>query len=292
VPNEEKGHGVERLHPGCAGEPQPVMRLVPGVRLATAMPPRDADCAVPEETAIAFCYNGFPHAVTMATPADLEDLAVGFSMTEAITRAANDIRQIAIRATADGIALDIAIAAASFERFLRQRRQRSMSGRTSCGLCGVEDFADVHQPVRRVAAGLPLAPEAVRRALNSLRDFQPLARETGATHAAAWAACNGEIRLVREDVGRHNALDKLIGACLRKHVDLSAGFCVVTSRCSFEMVQKAVAAGMPALVAISAPTALAVRLAEQSGLCLIALARSDNQIIYSGANRVLAEEPA
>jgi FdhD protein len=121
-----------------------------------------------------------------------------------------------------------------------------------------------------------------------LRDFQPLGRETGATHAAAWAGHDGEIALVREDVGRHNALDKLIGACLRKQLDFGAGFCLVTSRCSFEMAQKAIAVGIPALIAISAPTALAIGIAEKAGLTLVALARRDSQTIYSGARRIVA----
>lgn len=265
------------------------MRLVEGIRLRGAQLPLHGDCVVPEEIPVAFRYNGLPHAVMMATPADLEDLALGFSVTEGIATAAGEVGDLKISATANGICLDIALAPPSFQRFLRRRRQRSLPAHTSCSLCGVEDLADVCQPARRVPDGPPLTDKAVRRALAALRDFQPLGRETGATHAAAWAAPDGEIALVREDVGRHNALDKLIGACLRKQLGFSAGFCLVTSRCSFEMAQKAIAAGIPALVAISAPTGLAVRIAKEAGLTLVALARGDSQTIYSGARYILAE---
>jgi FdhD protein len=265
------------------------MRLVQGVRLRGARPPLHADWAVPEEIPVAFRYNGFPHAVMMATPADLEDFALGFSITEGIAVAAAEVVDLKITATADEISLDIALASPTFHGFLRRRRQRALSTHTSCGLCGVEELGDVCQPARRVPEGPPLTDKAVQRALAAVRDFQPLGRETGATHAAAWAAPDGEITLVREDVGRHNALDKLIGACLRKQLDFSAGFCLVTSRCSFEMAQKAIAVGIPALIAISAPTALAIRIAKEAGLTLVALARGDSRTIYNAAGRIVAE---
>src|SRR5215216_4141763 len=161
------------------------MRLVSGLRLSGAGASATTDCAVAEEAAVAFSYNGFPHAVMMVTPADLEDLAVGFSVTEGIVGEAGDISGIEIWQKEEGVALDIALVGARFEQFLARRRRRALRGHTSCGLCGVEDLADLRQDTHPVAAGAPIAVEAVRRALASLRDFQPLGRDTGAMHAAA-----------------------------------------------------------------------------------------------------------
>lgn len=284
--------GVNRVATCLGSSAAPVARLVAGVRLGDGRAAVVTDCTVAEETAVSFSYNGFAHAVMMATPADLEDFAVGFSITEGIARNASDLSGIALRPKTDGIALDIALTRAAFQEYLKRRRQRSLRGNTSCGLCGVESLADLRQEAPPLPPGAPITAAAVRSALAALRGFQPLGRDTGATHAAAWATPTGEMILVREDVGRHNALDKLIGACARKGIDLGHGFCVVTSRCSFEMAQKAIAAGMPALVAISAPTALAIETAEAAGLTLIALARSDTQIVYNGPARVIAEAAA
>ncbi|MEJ0092042.1 MAG: formate dehydrogenase accessory sulfurtransferase FdhD [Methylocella sp.] len=252
-----------------------------------------AACDTAEETPIAFSYGGIAHAVMMATPADLHDFAVGFSVSEGIASGVADIGCIEIRASGDGFELNITLAPDAFRAFLSRRRVRSLRGYTSCGLCGVEDMADVERQnaeADRVTLGDggsgKIELEAVRAALSALRDFQPLSRQTHAAHAAAWATSQGSIALVREDVGRHSALDKLIGACLRANIDMAAGFCVVTSRCSFEMVQKAVAARMPVLVAVSAPTALAVRRAEAAGLTLIARANANGQIIYAGPDRI------
>jgi FdhD protein len=167
---------------------------------------------------------------------------------------------------------------------------RQLRGHTSCGICGVEEIAQVAQgaqamPSLRNATAPPRLDAApIRRALAELRDYQPLSRVTRCAHAAAWSDPHGRLVLVREDVGRHNALDKLIGGCLHDAVDTSDGFCLVTSRCSFEMVQKAVAARMSALVAISAPTALAVRTARQAGLTLAALDRGGEPVVYSGSD--------
>jgi FdhD protein len=241
---------------------------------------------VVEEVPVGVTYGGIPHAVMMATPADLDDFAVGFSLTEGIITAASDVRQIAARETSDGVELDIELVPERFHGFLSRRRTRNLRGHTSCGLCGVEDIADARAETPRAAAGRPFTQAAVGRALAALPTQQELHRITHAAHAAAWASIGGDILLVREDVGRHNALDKLIGAALRQQTDLAAGFCLITSRCSYEMVQKALMASMPAIVAISAPTGLAVRTAEAAGLTLVALARSDGQNVYAVPDRI------
>jgi FdhD protein len=225
-----------------------------------------------EEVPIGFRYGGIAYAVMMATPEHVEDFALGFSLTERIITAPADITGIAVQAAEEGLSVDITLGADAMRRFLRGRRVRQVRGHTSCGLCGVEDLADVRHVAQRVRAGGAVSAGAVAHAVESLRAFQTLSRATHGAHAAAWVAPDGAIRTVREDVGRHNALDKLIGARLRHDDAAGDGFCLVTSRCSFEMVQKAVAAGYPALVAMSAPTALAVRTAEATGLALYASA--------------------
>lgn len=241
---------------------------------------------VAEEVPIALRYNGLPHAVMMGTPADLEDFALGFTVTEGLARDTADVRGIEVSASGDAIAIDLRLAPTALRAFLARRRTRSLAGRTSCGLCGIEEVTDLRRDAQQVRTGTRLSVVAVRRALAALTELQHLHRRTGAAHAAAWARPDGTIVAAREDVGRHNALDKLIGHCLRAEVDLGAGFCLVTSRCSFEMVQKAVVVGMPTLVAISAPTALAIRTAEAAGLTLVALARADGQTVYAGPHRI------
>jgi FdhD protein len=222
-----------------------------------------------EEVPVGFSYGGMAYAVMMATPEDLEDFALGFSITEGIAGSAADLRDLSVRHGADGIAIDIALTPARFQAFLGRERSRSLRAHTSCGVCGVRDLGDVPGSGEPVAPGTAPDIATIRRAVGDLRARQPLAARTHATHAAAWANPAGRLLDVREDVGRHNALDKLIGAFLRAGHDPAAGFCLVTSRCSFEMVQKSVAAGFSVLVAISAPTALAVRTAEAAGLTLV-----------------------
>jgi FdhD protein len=219
---------------------------------------------------VGFRYGGLPYAVMMATPEDLEDFALGFTLTEGIAGEAGDIRHIRVGPAEGGVEIDIALTPPRFQAFLARERARSLAGHTSCGICGVRDLGALPGCGASLVPGPPPAADAVRRALAGLRARQPLAARTHATHAAAWADASGDLSDVREDVGRHNALDKLIGAMLRAGRDPRAGFGVVTSRCSFEMVQKAAAARFAALVAISAPTALAVRKAGEAGLTLIA----------------------
>jgi FdhD protein len=237
---------------------------------------------VAEETPVGFVYNGFPYAVMMATPGDLEDFALGFSLTERIIERPSDIRRVSVRRTLEGIELTIDLGSQALTGFLRRRRLRSLRGHTSCGICGIEELDQVSRapPPLPAKSSTPLGVEPIRRALLALRDYQPLSRMTHCAHAAAWAGADGTLTLVREDIGRHNALDKLIGACVTAAVNTLAGFCLVTSRCSFEMVQKAVAARMPALVAISAPTALAIRTAHEAGLLLVVLDRDGQPVVY------------
>jgi FdhD protein len=247
--------------------------------LGVANKGRSLDCV--EEEAVAFRYNGFPHGVMMATPADLEDFAVGFSLAEGVIGAGSDIDAISIEGSAEGIAVDISLRGESLRRYLAGRRVRQLRGHTSCGLCGVEDLQHVRHPPSRVHAARLPQESAISHAFDRLREWQPLSRLTRGAHAAAWVDFDGAIQIVREDVGRHNALDKLIGAGLRGAFSRTTGFCLVTSRCSFEMVQKAVAAGFPVIVSASAPTALAIRTAKAAGLALCALSRERAPLIFT-----------
>lgn len=236
-----------------------------------------------EEVPIAFVFNGVSHAVMMATPVDLEDFAVGFALTEGIVAARAEIYGVEIETVADGMEVRCEIAAARFAR-LKERR-RTLAGRTGCGLCGVDSLREaVRKPDLPQAGGetgpQSFAPAAIRRAIDALHSFQPLHAATGAAHAAAWADRSGAIVLVREDVGRHNALDKLVGAAVRAQIPPAAGFAVVTSRASYELVQKTAVFGARCLVAVSAPTALAARCARESGITLVGFARAGRLSYY------------
>ncbi|MFC4278721.1 formate dehydrogenase accessory sulfurtransferase FdhD [Achromobacter aloeverae] len=262
--------------------PSQVLR-VRGGRLAPA--PQTDQLA--EETPIALEYNGISHATMLATPADLEDFALGFSLTEGIVGSAHDVRGIEWRAECDGIVVQVEISSACAAR-LKERR-RAMSGRTGCGLCGVETLPEVVRdltPVPRAHA-LPLA--SALAAMQALRGRQPMHAATGATHAAGWADADGALQLVREDVGRHNALDKLIGALARADIGparRAGSLVVVSSRASFEMVQKTAAAGVGMLAAVSAPTALAQRLAQRLGVGLMGFMRGDDATLYACPERI------
>jgi len=240
---------------------------------------------VAQETPIALEYNGISHATVLATPADIEDLALGFSLTEGIIRHANDLYDLQIEQTMQGHIVHLTIASACMVQ-LKQRR-RTLAGRTGCGLCGLESLDSVVQPLSPVAAPpQKIAPQSIMQAMRDLRERQPLHQKTGATHAAAWADFSGVLHHVREDVGRHNALDKLIGALMRnpsQPPSVKDGFALLSSRASFEMVQKAAAAGIPAIVAVSAPTHYAIQTAHQLGVLLIAFARPQGFTAYAHA---------
>ncbi len=247
-----------------------------------AVVPRDA--AIAAEVPVALAFNGLSHVVMMSTPCDLTDFAIGFSISEGILAGANELLDLEVQEGKTGIRVSMTITPERFAQL--HKRRRNMTGRTGCGLCGVDDLTQVARPLPRVGRGVNVNIGAIHQALDALPAWQSANQETGAVHAAAWASPAGEIALAREDVGRHNALDKLIGAMSRGHIDPEAGFTVITSRCSFEMVQKAATIGIPILVAISAPTTMALRIAEQTGITLVALARSDSVTVYANPGRI------
>ncbi|HLH51142.1 MAG TPA: formate dehydrogenase accessory sulfurtransferase FdhD [Roseiarcus sp.] len=230
------------------------------------------------ETPINIRFGGIGFAVMMATPEDLEDFAYGFSFTEGIIGCAEDIRAVEISRLEGGLKLDIALSGERMTAHLA--RGRALSGRTGCGLCGIDDLANLPRPPR-VAERAPIAPGAIKKALQALDSAQRLNAATHAAHGAAWCGRDGALVVLREDVGRHNALDKAIGALLRQGVSPDDGFFVITSRCSFEMVAKAAAFGASTLVAISAPTSLALERAASCGVTLIALARADHATVFA-----------
>lgn len=242
---------------------------------------------VPDETPIGISYNERPHAVLMATPQDLEDLAVGFTVTEQIADV-SDIIDVTVEERDEGVAVNVMLKPMA-EQSAALARKRSLEGRSSCGLCGVTKLTDAMRALRTVGGGLSIGHDAIQAALKALDGAQTLGRSTRATHAAAWADPRGRLLLAREDVGRHCALDKLIGAALAEGLDPAEAFILVTSRCSYEMVEKTAMAGVAVLVAISAPTALAIRKAEEAGLTLVALARLDGHMVFTHPERIVDE---
>ena len=228
---------------------------------------------LPEEVPVAIMHNSVSTAVMMATPADLADFGVGFSLSEGFVTGAAAIRNVVALTVENGFCVDIAVD----ESGLRPRSLRALEGRTGCGLCGVEDIADVVKPINAIKPAFALDPSAVQKAFADLPALQPMNRVNHSVHAAAWVTPEGGIRLVREDIGRHNALDKLLGAVTRQGLDKGAGFVAMTSRCSFELVQKCAQLGIAHLVTISAPTGLALSLAQQAGITLAA--RSPDGIV-------------
>ncbi|MBB3219472.1 formate dehydrogenase accessory sulfurtransferase FdhD [Pseudoduganella umbonata] len=265
-------------------EPPPAMerRAVLRVQQGKAAPAEDA---LADEVPVALVYNGISHAVMMATPADLEDFALGFSLTEALIDHPGECYGIEVEAGPAGVAVQLEIASRAFVA-LKERR-RSLAGRTGCGLCGVDSLDQVYRTLPPRTGKAILTGAAVRAALAALPERQALNQLTGATHAAAWCDLAGRIAAVREDVGRHNALDKVAGALARDPgLRMDDGFVLVTSRVSVEMVQKAAMAGAAGIVGVSAPTAAAVRMAAGAGLVLLAFARGDRFTCYAGQEQV------
>ena len=233
--------------------------------------------AIAVEMPIALEYNGIGYAVMMATPADLDDFATGFSLSERLIDTAADIIDIDAHETPQGVLLRVTLIDDRLPRVMERVRHRVSE--SSCGLCGIENLESALRPLPAVTATSTATETAIFRALDSLRDHQPLNRETGAVHAAAFCSAEGDVQIAREDVGRHNAFDKLIGAMARGRHDWNGGFALLSSRCSFELVEKAVLADCPLLVTVSAPTSLAVSRAAEAGLRLIVLARPDALLI-------------
>ena len=236
------------------------------------------------ESPISLEFNGISHAVMLATPADLESFALGFALSEGIVDQRHDFRGAEIETSEAGITVKCEISSASFMR-LKERR-RNLAGRTGCGLCGVESLSQVLKPLPSIRNAPSISIPAIHAALQSLSMTQPLANLTGGMHAAAWSDRDGQIQDLCEDVGRHNALDKLIGKMAGKALGFQDGFLLITSRASVEMVQKAAMMGISALVAISAPTSLAVETAKALGMTLIAFARGNDFVAYSHADRI------
>lgn len=241
---------------------------------------------VAEEVPVAMIYNGISHAVMLATPENLEDFAIGFSLSEGIVHSAKEVYGIEVTSIEAGIEISMTIAS---ERFLAlKERRRNLVGRTGCGICGTERLEDAVRHAPKVRSGVTVYPETLHEAFDELRGYQRLHALTGAVHAAAWADRDGKVALVREDIGRHNALDKLIGVMARSGLNFDTGFVVFTSRASSEMVQKSATVGITLIAAISAPTGLAIRLAEESGVTLVGFARQLSHTVYTNPERILA----
>ena len=262
--------------------PEPVIRVSRTMWRASGG--AEGERAIPEETAIAFTYNTASYAVMMATPKDLEDFAIGFSLTEGIISSIEAIEGIDIVEEDMGIELRLWLKAPHAAEFLGRRRK--MAGPTGCGLCGVETLIEAMRPPTEVGEGRIYSPAEVMAAVESLFPLQVLNHETRAVHAAGFWHPERGLVAVREDVGRHNALDKLAGALARDGATARSGLVVLTSRVSVEMVQKSAAIGAPVIIAVSAPTALAVRMAEACGMTLAAIARKDGFEVFTHPRRI------
>jgi FdhD protein len=239
---------------------------------------------VAEEVPVALIYHNVPHVVMLATPANFEDYAVGFTLSEGLVARPDEIREVDVTVGAEAVDVRITVAWERFTELLHRRR--NLTGRTGCGLCGAQTAEGAIREVAKVGPGTVVTIEDLHAAIEQLGARQPINARTGSVHGAAWVCPGQGIQLVREDVGRHNALDKAIGALVRSKTDLASGYMLITSRASYEMVQKCATVGISFLAALSAPTAFAVRLAQKAGLTLVAFARRDRHVVYANPGRL------
>jgi len=256
---------------------RPIQRYTRGVIARTTD-------TVAEEAPVALVYQGVPHVVMLASPADLEDFAVGFTVSEGLVANAAEVLEVRVEPGEHAVDVHLRIAPTRFSALLQQRR--NLTGRTGCGLCGAETLEQALRPVPAVQAGAPIDVEELHAALHELSSRQPINARTGSVHAAAWVSAGIGLTCVREDIGRHNALDKTLGALLRAGTDLKSGYMLITSRASFEMVQKSATAGVSLLAAVSAPTGLAISVAEKTGMGLIGFARPGRHVVYAHPERL------
>ncbi|GGA46234.1 formate dehydrogenase accessory sulfurtransferase FdhD [Dyella nitratireducens] len=246
-----------------------------------------ANDAITEEVPVAMLYNDVPFAVMMVTPLDLEDFALGFSLSEGLVAKPEDLLSIDVRPRLEGVELAMQVASDTVNQRVGEGGERLLPGRSGCGLCGARMLEDAVRHPAPVGHGPSIEASALEHALEALQTQQPVNNATGSVHAAAWVDVDGKIMLVREDVGRHNALDKLIGAMVTARLDAQLGFLLVTSRASYEMVTKAASAGITLMAAISAPTALAIHLAESTRMTLVGFARPGSYVVYTHPQRLL-----
>jgi FdhD protein len=248
----------------------------------------DQNDAVAEEVAVALVYNGISHAVMMATPCQLPEFALGFSLTESIIENAQDIHGIDITEHDNGTEIALTISSRSFAQL--KNRRRNLTGRTGCGICGAESLEQVRAPLDKIQSHFQVAHVAIHRASTTLVAHQPLQGLTGAVHGAAWCDPQGNILAVCEDVGRHNALDKLIGLLWSDDTLKQPGFLLISSRASYEIVQKAAKAGIAVVVAVSAPTTLAIDIAHETGVTLVGFSRQNRHVGYTHIQRLIKED--
>lgn len=276
-------------------DPAPADELLPGIVGRATIRWRGGERrpvidSVAEEVPVAMLYNGTPFSVMMTTPSDLEDFALGFSMSEGLIQHASDFLGVEIRPCIEGIELYMRVSSTAPAASLSTAAARLLPGRSGCGLCGARQLEDVMRMTPPIESPSTFPVASLRLALASLGGMQPMNAIAGSTHAAAWVEPDGQISLVREDVGRHNALDKLAGAMHRQSLSTDAGLLLISSRASYEMVSKAAHAGMAVVAAVSAPTALAIDLAKAAGICLVGFARHDGFNVYSHPERLLGFE--